>query len=154
MYQFRTGHPGDLPWLYEAVAAGAWESLDPQQRLRLPPATVAQRGRLQLRQVLSGPASALFVAQLNQQPVGYLLLAVAPDGSTEEPTVLLIDLWVHPLHRRRGVGSGLLATAERWMAAVRLRKVKLWTGLHNRPVIEFAVRRGFAPAGLIGVKDL
>ena len=66
----------------------------------------------------------------------------------------MIDLWVHPAHRRRGVGSALLAAAAAGVAALGLRKLKLWTGLHHRPVVEFALSRGFEPAGLIGVKDL
>jgi len=104
--------------------------------------------------VLASPGSALFVAQYGAQPVGYLLLALARDGSTEEPTALLIDLWVHPAHRRRGVGSGLLAAAEAAVAALGLRKIKLWAGLHQRPAVEFALSRGFVPGGLIGVKEL
>jgi GNAT superfamily N-acetyltransferase len=154
MYQIRPGYAGDLPWLDEAVAAGTWESLSPEQRQKLLPGMAAQQARLQLRQVLSAPGSTLIVAQLNQQPVGYLLVAVVPDGSTEEPTALLLDLWVHPAHRRRRVGSGLLAAAERWVASLGVKKMKLWTGLHHRTVVDFAQRVGFAPAGLIGVKDL
>ncbi|MBY6275725.1 GNAT family N-acetyltransferase [Symbiobacterium thermophilum] len=154
MYQYRHGHAGDLPWLLQAAAAAAWESLDPEERARVHPLEAAQRAALQCQQVLAAPGSVLLVAQHGAAPVGYLLLALAQDGSTEEPTALLIDLWVHPAHRRRGVGSALLAAAERGVAALGLRKIKLWTGLHHTPVVEFALSRGFVPAGLIGVKDL
>ncbi|MEW8977092.1 MAG: GNAT family N-acetyltransferase [Symbiobacterium sp.] len=154
MYQIRPGHAGDLAWLQPAAAAAFWESLSPEERTRVSPGLAAQRAALQCRQVLATPGSALLVAQQGLAPVGYLLLAVAPDGSTEEPTVLIIDLWVHPAHRRRGVASALLAAAERGAAGLGLRKIKLWTGLHHLPAMEFALRRGFVPAGLIGVKDL
>lgn len=154
MYQIRPGYPGDLPWLDEAVGAATWESLAPEQRQKLLPGMAAQQARLQLRQVLSTPWSTLIVAQLLNQPVGYLLAAIAPDGSTEEPTALLLDLWVHPAHRRRRVGSGLLAAAEQWAVSRGVKKMKLWTGLHHRTVVDFAQRVGFSPAGLIGVKDL
>jgi ribosomal protein S18 acetylase RimI-like enzyme len=154
MYLYRAGQAPDLPWLDQAVAAGAWESLSPEQRLAIPPALAARQGQTQLRQVLASPESALLIAQAGRWPVGYMLLAIAPDSSTEEPTSHLIDLWVHPQHRRRGVGTALLQLGERWSAARGLRKLKLWSGLHNQPVVFFAQKNGFDPAGLIGVKDL
>lgn len=154
MYQYRFGHAADLTWLDLAVAAGAWESLTLEQRRLLPPAIAAQQGQSQLREVLGTPGSALLVALHGHQPVGYLLMAIGPDSSTEEPTVLLIDLWIHPQHRRRGVGSGLLQLGERFTASRGVRKLKLWTGVENEAVVAFARKHGFAPAGLIGVKDL
>lgn len=154
MYQYRYGSPADLPWLDQAVAIGALESLSPEQRLAMPPAMAVGQNQAQLRQVLASPGSLLLIAQAGRQPVGYLLLGIAPDSSTEEPTAHLIDLWVDPPHRRRGVATALLHLGERWTAAQGLRKVKLWTGLHHQPVVAFVQKRGFAPAGLIGVKDL
>lgn len=154
MYHYRFGQSTDLPWLDQAVAAGAWESLAPEQRMVVPPAVAARQGQTQLRQIVSAPGSALLLAQAGREPVGYMIVAIAPDTSTDEPTAHLIDLWVVPHHRRRGVGTGLLEQAERWVAGQGLRKLKLWSGLHNQPVIAFAEQHGFAPAGLIGVKDL
>ncbi|MFZ5815070.1 MAG: GNAT family N-acetyltransferase [Bacillota bacterium] len=154
MYQYRFGQSSDLPWLDQAVAAGAWESMTPEQRMVVPPGLAAWQGRTQLRQVLGLPGTALLIATVGGQPVGYLLVAIAPDSSTDEPTGHLLDFWVVPQHRRRGVGSGLLVRAERWLAAQGLRKVKLWGGLHNQSLLAFAERRGFQPAGLIGIKDL
>lgn len=154
MYQYRFGHPSDLPWLDQAVAAGAWESLSPEQRMAVSPAVAAHQGRTQLRQVVGSPGSVTLIAQTAGRPVGYLLVAVGPDSSTDEPTAHLFDFWIDPQHRRRGVGTALLHLAERWTAGHGLRKLKLWSGLHNQAVVAFAQQRGFSPAGLIGVKDL
>ncbi|MFZ5827735.1 MAG: GNAT family N-acetyltransferase [Bacillota bacterium] len=154
MYHYRLGQITDLPWLDQAVAAGAWESLAPEQRVLVSPAMAARQGQMQLRQVTSMPGSVLIVAQAGREPVGYVLISIAPDSSTDEPTAHVLDLWVVPHHRRRGVGTGLLSHAERWVSGQGLRKMKLWSGLHNQPAIAFAERHGFAPAGLIGIKDL
>lgn len=154
MYLYRFGHPSDLSWLDQAVAAGAWESLSPEQRMLVPPAVAARQGQMQLRQALSTPGSALLVAQSGRQPVGYGLVTIGPDSSTDEPTGHLIDLWVQPAHRRRRVGSGLMSHAERWVAGQGCRKMKLWSGLHNQAVVSLAEKQGYEPAGLIGVKDL
>lgn len=154
MYQFRLAHLLDLSWLDQAVAAGAWEALSPEERMVVHPVMAARQGQMQLRQMLSAPGSAALVALHGPRPVGYLVMGVGPDSSTEEPTVHLVDLWVAPAHRRRRVGSQLLRLVEQLAASQGLRKLKLWSGLHNQSVVSWAERNGFAPAGLIGVKDL
>lgn len=154
MYQFRLGHPLDLSWLDQAVAAGAWEALSPEERMAVHPVTAAGQGQRQLRQILSTPGSTALVAQHGPYPVGYLVMAVGPDSSTDEPTIHLFDLWVAPAHRRRKVATQLLNLAEQMAVGYGLRKLKLWSGLHNQPVVAWAERNGFTPAGLIGIKDL
>lgn len=154
MYQYRFGHSNDMPWLDQAVAAGAWESLAAEQRMAMHPTMAARQGQTQLRQVLSVPGSAVLVAQTGREPIGYVVVAIAPDSSTDEPTGHVIDMWVVPQHRRRGAGTGLLHQAERWVSEQGLRKMKLWSGLHNQAVVAFAQKHGFEPAGLIGVKEL
>lgn len=154
MYQFRPLCAQDLSWLDQAAAVGAWETLSPEQRVRVHPVLVAQQAAVQLRQMLATPGVGGVAALQGPYPVGYVIAGVAPDSSTEEPTGHLLDLWVTPTHRRRGVGSQLLQLAEQWVASLGLRKMKLWSGLHNRPAVAFAERHGYSPAGLIGVKDL
>jgi len=154
MFQFRPLCAQDLSWLDQAAALGAWETMSPEQRMRVHPVLAAQHAAVQLRQLLATPGVAGVAALQGPYPVGYVLVGVAPDSSTEEPTGHLLDLWVTPLHRRRGVGSQLLRLAEQWAASLGLRKMKLWSGLHNRPAVAFAERHGYSPAGLIGVKDL
>ena len=154
MYQYRQGHCG-------AICPG-WSRRRPRRlgvarpRRARPgePAWAAQRAAQQCHQVLSAPGSALLVAQYGAAAGG---LPAAGDGARRQhrgATALLIDLWVHPAHRRRGVGSTLLAAAEQGAAALGLRKLKLWAGLHQQEALALAHSRGFVPAGLIGVKDL
>lgn len=154
MYQYRWGQPSDLLWLDQAVAAGAVESLSAEQQAAVHPMVPVQQAQMQLRQALLTPGTALLVAQSGGQPVGYLVMAMGPDSSTDEPTAYLMDLWIAPSHRRRGLASGLLKLGEQWVASQRIRKIKLWTGIHREPVLSFAQRHGFATAGLIGVKEL
>lgn len=154
MYQFRPLMAQDLSWLDHAASLGAWESMSPEQRMKVHPLAAAQQAAIQLRQLLSTPGVGGIAALQGPFPVGYVIVGIAPDSSTEEPTGHLLDLWVAPAHRRRGVGSRLLQLVEQWVASLGLRKMKLWSGLHNRPAIAFAQRHGYSPAGLIGVKDL
>ncbi len=154
MYQYRPGHPADLVWLDQAAAASAWETLSDEHRQRVHPGVLAHQAQMQLRQMVSMPGSAMILATLGGRPVGFLLLAVGPDSTTDEPTVHLVDLWVHPQHRRRRVAANLMRLSEEMAAAHGLQKFKIWTGLHNKGAIALAERQGYKPGGLIGVKDL
>lgn len=154
MYQYRFWQRSDIPWLEQAAAAGAWELLDEEERRGMHPAALAARTQMQVRQALSTPGTAVLVATMGPSPVGYAVAAVAPDSTTEEPTGLLVDLWVHPAHRRRGVATALQNAVEQMAAQTGTRRMKLWTRWRNQPVVEMAQKRGYRPLGLIGLKEI
>ncbi len=55
-----------------------------------------------------------FVIADGPSDIGYLSIRIAPDGSATSATIK--DLWVHPDHRRRGIGTAVRDWAERWAA--------------------------------------
>jgi len=154
VYTFRFAHPSDLPWLDWATLFSTGESLSPEERRHAVPGTVAHMAREQLRGVLGDPGAAAIVATFSNQPVGFLLAGLNQDSTTEEMNGLLLSLWVHPAHRRRGVGAALLRLGENLFLQRGLRKVKLIAGLHNQAAVHMASRAGYAPEGLIGIKSL
>lgn len=154
MYRFRTWQPGDLSWLSQAAAVAAWESLSPEERTGAVPAQVAALAHNQVQQTLSGWWGTALLALAAGQPVGFVLGAVGPDTSTEEPHGLILTLWVAPGHRRRGLGRRLKAAIEQLMGQTGVRKIKICTGVHNEPAVALARSTGYKPEGLIGMKDL
>ncbi|HEY8348022.1 MAG TPA: GNAT family N-acetyltransferase [Symbiobacteriaceae bacterium] len=153
MYTVRRMLMADLFWLERAAVQAAWETLSDQERLT-PPWVVGQLAVSHLRSLLMQPSTLVLVAQLGAWPVGFLVGAVVPDGSTGELNGLLINLWVAPAHRRRGVARLLRETAEALFRQMGVRKAKLWTGLHNQAAVKLAQQAGYKPEGLIGMKSL
>lgn len=153
LYSVRRMVMADLLWLEPAAIQAALESLSDQERMA-PPGVVGQLAVSQLRSLLMQPSTLILVAQAGLLPVGYLVAAVAPDGSTGEPNGLLINVWVAPSHRRRGVARLLQQTAEAVFRQMGVRKAKLWTGLHNQAAVQLARRAGYKPEGQIGMKRL
>lgn len=151
---FRLWQPQDAPWIDQATTAAALESLSPQERAAVPPQTVAARAISQWRTAAGSPVGAVVLATAAQVPVGCIVISAAPDSTTGEPNGHLLSIWVAPAWRRRGVGRGLKHVAERLFWQRGIRKVKLWTGLHNQPALRLATQAGYRPEGLIGMKHL
>lgn len=154
MYAIRPVSLSDLPWLESAAAQAAWESLSEAERRTALPGVVAEVAVGQFRSMLLQPETLMLVAQAGMWPVGFILGAIAPDGSTGEPNGLLINLFVAPAHRRRGVGRQLQQALEGLFRQAGIRKAKLWTGLHNQAAVRLAQGAGYRPEGLIGRKEL
>lgn len=154
MFAVRGWHQGDMPWLCRAVGLCAWEALHPEERLQADQTDVALRAWERLSQTAGSPMASLLVAEASGVPVAYAAGGVGPDASTGEPTGHITDIWVDPAFRRRGLARRLHAALESWFSAQGVRKVKLWTGLHNTAAVASARANGYRPEGLIGRKRL
>lgn len=154
MYSYRIWQPSDLAWLQWATTQSAWESLSPEDRAAAKPDAVVMGALTRLGEGLGSPMGTACIALAGGAPVGFVVAAVGPDSTTGEPMGHLLDLWVAPQHRRRGLARYLQAMAEALMARTGLRKVKLWTGVHNEAAVNLARKAGYSPAGLIGTKTL
>lgn len=122
-YRIRTADPGDLPRLVELereIFPDAWTS-------------GMLRGAL-------GPASVVAEAA-EDGVVGYGLALSAADVGE------IVNLAVHPRHRRRGLGAALVAEMFRRMGAVGVRTVYLEVRESNAGAIAFYVDLGFRAVG-------
>lgn len=154
MFTYRMWQASDLPWLMQAAAVAAWESLSDAERAGAQATVVAQHAHQQVEQALSGTHGTAIIAQVGQQPVGFALIAMGPDTTTDEMHGYILSLWVAPQHRRKGAARQLQSLSEGLFAQMGLRKVKVVVDLHNRPWTGLAQRQGYLPEGLIGMKVL
>lgn len=154
MYAYRIAHQADWPWLQQAAVAAAWESLSREEQARAALPEVATRSLGQLQSAVGAPGSLSLVATAGGQPVGFLLGSPGPDSTTDEMNGHILTVWIAPAHRRRGLARALMSAAEDYFARMGLRKVKVWTGLHNETALKLAAQRGYKSEGLIGRKLL
>lgn len=88
-------------------------------------------------------APQVFAAQLGGETVGYLEL----NYEAWNARMRVSNLWVEEGYRRQGVGSVLMARAEREARAVGARALVLETQSCNDPAISFYRRQGFTLTG-------
>ena len=127
--RLRTCAPGDFEKLYEIDQAC------------YAPAIAYSRG--ELREYLEWPGADCIVAESGTTVVGFCITS----RRASEGHVITLDVlapW-----RRRGVGSMLLAEAERRLAANGVSRVSLETATDNTPAIAFWNKHGYRTKGVL-----
>jgi len=121
--------PGDFETLYEIDQACYAPSIAYSRR--------------DLRDYLQMPGAECIVAGAGTEIVGFCITA----RDTAEGHIITLD--VIETSRRRGVGSLLLAEAERRLAASGVWRVSLETATDNAPAIAFWKRHGYRTLGIL-----
>lgn len=153
MLRIRPANHRDLPLLQTWALQSAWESGSAEERAKTRPEGLYQYTQGMFQGLLATPEALALVAEVGGQPVGYVLGGPAPDSSTGEIQGNLLDLFVVPQLRQRGVGRALQQAALGQFTQMGLRKVKMFAGLHNQAALHMASTAGFKPEGLIGVRE-
>ncbi len=134
-----------IVWQMEAVSSeDRWGAilrparLPRLQKVRLP------RFPDDLQQRLWESRDAFWIAVEGGRSVrGYLGVQVEVERSVARITDLAVDV----AYRRQGVGSALLAQAEKWALRQGLRQLTMPCPLKAEPAMAFLERHGFVPAG-------
>jgi RimJ/RimL family protein N-acetyltransferase len=140
----RAAEPGDAAGLTALAAAVAAEPerwlLDEQGRR-----SVADERRY-LRALRRHPDGAVLVAEVDRELVGRL--SIARDPHPASPHVADLGLMVAAAHRRRGVGTALLAAADEWARDAGVTKLELHVFPHNGPAIALYEKLGWEREGV------
>lgn len=86
--------------------------------------------------------------------VGCLWLGNAMDLADGERTAHVFLLYVAPEHRKRGIGSALVAHAEQWAQGRGDRKISLQVFTNNQPALNLYQKLGYQPQSLLMQKIL
>jgi RimJ/RimL family protein N-acetyltransferase len=139
----RQAEPGDaaeLVLLASSIASEAQGWLLADSRWRS-----AGDERRYIRALHRHPDAALFVAEADGRLVGRLSVMRDPHPSSAH--VADLGLMVAASHRRRGVGSALMAAAEDWARGAKVSKLELHVFPHNQPAIALYERLGYEREG-------
>ena len=92
-----------------------------------------------LRELLSRTDTLLLVAEADGAVIGYLLASVHPTLFANAPVAWVEEVMVDAGSRRAGVGSALMAAAERWAAE----SGAAYISLASRRAAEFYLALGY-----------
>ena len=146
--------PGEWPWLVARSTETARAHVDPCLRGAVSQEVVAARVQQNLRGLLGQPPNVALVARADGRPLGYLVVAFAPDELTGVPTGLFYDIFVEPSHRGTGISSRLTAAGEAHCRTLGVRLIRRWVAPENQPSLRHALRDGCRVERLSLVKVL
>jgi RimJ/RimL family protein N-acetyltransferase len=101
--------------------------------------------RRYVRSVRRHPDATLLVAEVDGEIVGRLSLARDPHPSSAH--VADFGITVAAQHRRRGIGTALLAAADEWARDAGIHKLELHVFPHNEAAIGLYEKRGYVREG-------
>ncbi|MEI8105044.1 MAG: GNAT family N-acetyltransferase [Actinomycetes bacterium] len=140
----RPAEPGDAARIVELARAVCGEPerwLLAGERWR----SVADERRY-IRALRRHPGATLIVAADDEQIVGRLSLSRDPHPASRH--VADLGLMVAASHRRRGIATALLQTAERWAQGAGVTKLELHVFPHNDAAIALYEKVGYIREGL------
>lgn len=113
-------------------------------RVRLPRQMLVQpSSTLEERIANNARADMVMVAMKEDNPIGYVTL----EETKPENMVMIIDLVVRQNHRRKGVGSMLLAAAQDWTSHQGCQRLVTSITTKNDPAISLLINSGFDYCG-------
>src|SRR6202035_5827926 len=109
---------------------------------------------VRLRSILRDKVFRTFVAEIDDQVCGMIGTLAHASHEHNDPSGKIIALVVSKKHRRSGVGSALIAAAERDFAKRRVTRLSLTTRLTRVEAHRFYQTLGYSPNGRRFVKEL
>ncbi|MFO7171430.1 MAG: GNAT family N-acetyltransferase [Bacillota bacterium] len=143
--RLRPGMAGDMGWMLQQAARGAWEQLTPWERRAAEFPTIARRVEAMARMALAQPGGGFLVAERGGQPLGYALYYLQPNPFTGIPEGVIADLHVVEGARRQGVAGALLRSAEEHLRGQGARGCAAVVALHQQPALRLLTGAGYWP---------
>lgn len=143
----------DLPAVVARSVRSAWDQLVERERPLAQVPAVSRQLADMYQAVLAAPGSLLLLAEAPglpaAGPAGHVLLFPQANPFTGVREMVVMDIWVHPLLRRRGVGSALLRDAERHARGAGARGLVAQIALHNHASQALFRRMGYRPERVV-----
>lgn len=103
-----------------------------------------KNARRAMRRLLAGPAlGTVFLAGDRNSPIGYLVLAFGYSLEYHGRDAFVDEFFILEKYRGKGLGSKMLARAEKAAKKIGVRAIHLEVTMHNEPVLRFYRREGF-----------
>ena len=139
----RRARRGEFPTIWAATIETVWRDLPEDEKARLDRTAWEGHIRKRLEPYVESDRTEAWVAESADGTfLGYLLVGPGGGYLTQETHGFIYDVWVAPMHRRRGIGTSLVRWAADWARSKGYAKIKLEVAETNP-----AARRVYEAAG-------
>ena len=88
------------------------------------------------------------IGQVNGRPVGFAMVGVIPDKTSDQNVCELLAIAVEPAKQKRGIGEMLLKAAEKKASEQLVGRIFLHTAKDNFAAVDLFTRTGYVSSGL------
>ncbi len=140
-YRWRTGGAWDRPLIRKSLQATLQESF-PEQ-------TNWDHLEITLDRLFDPPNTPCWwiLQEETAEAVGCVWAGVSTDQATHQRVAYIFLLWVHPHHRRRGLGKALIQQVEQWGSRQQLAAITLQVYRHNQAALRLYQQANFTVQG-------
>ena len=100
------------------------------------------------KDLASGKYGKCFIAYLDNQPVGYIALAIKDFGYRKSKYIEIENIGVNPQHRSKGIGKMLMDESIRWAKEQKATKLYVSAYWGNKRARDFYKKNGFYESGV------
>ena len=146
----------EMEWVLEGMIDCAIETMPAHERPSAERGALRSVAEMNLRRFGGGEerASEMFLLQGPEGLTGFLWMSTVQDSNTGETTSFILDIYVVPAYRCRGLGGFLMTAAESWTRAKGLKKVFLNVGFENEKGRRLYDRLGYRVAAMWMSKEI
>jgi GNAT superfamily N-acetyltransferase len=123
----------DWEWMMEGMLEAAFHTTRPERRLDNDRSTLLAQARKNVERyhARSVQPEQAFVAEMDGHRVGFVWITLEISGNTGEKSGWLLDVYVDPEHRNKGIGKRLMTKAEEWARGHGVKEIWLNAGFFN-----------------------
>ena len=136
----------DWPWITEKHIETAWQSLGSalKQMVTLDEVSQGLNDQNHKLRLEHGDTNQVFMARHQDgQQAGYVWVAQVGSTFTGKNQAFIINLYVAPEFRGKGIGSILMEKAEEWARLHNLDRIGLSVAFHNQAAVELYEKEGY-----------
>ena len=145
MIIIRPGTEEDWDLVEEGLIEGSLLTERPERRSEISRAALREQARKTIDKFhinAKGPEST-FVAEVEGVRAGFVWVTTEISLGNGELCGWVLEIYVLPEHRRRGIGAKLMSEAERWTKACNANSLWLNAGANNKAAIALYEHMGF-----------
>jgi len=143
-YRIRSARKEDEPIIWTATTETFWRTVPDDERAHVDQKVFEDRFREEVEPYVRGVRGERFVAEDDAgRFLGYIIVGEVGLVYSPRPVGFVLDLWVKPEHRGRGVASFLLNRAFAWCRLRGYSKLKLEVATDNAEARALYERAGF-----------
>ncbi len=129
-------------WIKDAHFLSVWDSLGGEKAF-LNKETVKKNIEKQIQDIYNSDNHKVFILKNTEELLGFILLQIVENHFTSETICFILEIFVDPKFRGKGIGNRLMELAEKFAEEKKIKKVVLNVANNNKIASSLYKKMGY-----------